>query len=83
MNKEILYAVQDFSWNSSPESCIEFATWGLNVIRALSGNQDLIPYTRGFIRDIYRQLIHADLRMEDFDGAAKHWQELKEAMQFL
>lgn len=82
LNKEILYAVQDFSWNSSPEDCVEFATWGLNVIRALSGNQDLIPYTRGFIRDIYRQLIHADLRMEDFHGAAKHWQELNEAMQF-
>lgn len=82
LNKEILYAVQDFSWNTSPESCIEFSTWGLNVIRALSGNKDLIPYTRGFTRDIYRQLIHADLRMGDLDLAAKHWTELEDAMQF-
>lgn len=32
LNKEILYAVEDMSWNDTPENAIEFATWGLAVM---------------------------------------------------
>jgi len=81
INKEILYAIEDFSWNDDPKYCVEFGNWGMELIHALSNNPDLIPYTRGFTRDIYKYILHADLKNSDYEGAAKHWQELKNEMQ--
>jgi hypothetical protein len=31
--------------------------------------------------DIYKYLLHADLRMNDFESAAQHWNSLQESMQ--
>lgn len=81
LNKEILYATEDFAWYDDPQNCVEFANWGLEVIQVLSKNKDLIAYTRGFTRDIYKYLLHADLRMNDFESAAQHWNSLQESMQ--
>ncbi len=80
LNKEILYAIEDLSWYDDPEACIDFAAWGLDVIHTLSKNEYLIPYTRGFTRDIYKYILHADLRKDDFVAAAFHWKELKAEM---
>ena len=81
LNKEILYATEDFAWYDDPQNCVEFANWGLEVIQVLSKNKDLIAYTRGFTRDIYKYLLHADLRMNNYELAAQHWNSLQEAMQ--
>lgn len=81
LNKEMLYAATDLSWSDEPETAVDFSVWALEVMQALCKNKDLIPYCRGFLRDIYRALLHADLRMEDYEGAAKHFTELKKGMQ--
>lgn len=81
INKEILYALEDMSWNDTPENAVEFATWGLGLMKQFCEKRELIPYCRGFFSDIYKYMIHADLRMENYDLAKKHWQELCEGMQ--
>lgn len=81
LNKEILYAANDLSWSDEPKSAIEFAMWGLNVMDALSQNEEMLPYCRGFFRDIYKAVLNADLRDNDFESAAKHFAELKKGMQ--
>ena len=81
-NKEILYAVEDLSWSDQPEDAISFGQWGIKVMRAFSENQDMLPYCRGFYRDIYRAMLHADLRADDYKSALKHYDELKEGMQY-
>lgn len=81
LNKEILYAVETMSWKDTPEHAVEFATWGLGLMRQFCGKKELIPYCRGFFRDIYKFVLHADLRMENFEQAKRHWQELCEGMQ--
>ena len=81
LNKEILYAAEDYAWYDDPQNCVEFASWGLDVIHTLSKNKDLIAYTRGFTRDIYKYLLHADLRMDAYDAAAQHWEDLAGEMQ--
>lgn len=81
MNKEILYAVEDMSWSDTPENAVEFASWGINLMRQFCEKKELIPYCRGFFRDVYKYMLHADLRMENYDLAKKHWQELCEGMQ--
>ncbi len=81
INKEILYAVEDMSWNDTPENTVELAMWGLGLMRQFCEKKELIPYCRGFFSDIYKYLLHADLRMENYEQAKKHWQELCEGMQ--
>ena len=81
LNKEVLYALEDYAWYDDPQNAVDFATWGLDIIHTLSKNKDLISYTRGFTRDIYKYLLHADLRMEAYDAAAQHWKDLAGEMQ--
>ena len=71
LNKEILYALEDYAWYDDPQNAVDFANWGLEVIHTLSKNKDLISYTRGFTRDMYKYLLHAALRMEAYDMAAQ------------
>ena len=82
LNKEILYAAEDLSWSDEPNDAIVFGQWGIQVMRTLSENQDMLPYCRGFYRDIYRAMLHADLRADDFERAAQHYKELKDGMQY-
>lgn len=81
INKEVLYAVEDMSWNDAPEQAVEFAAWGIDLMKQFCVKKELIPYCRGFYRDIYKFMLHADLRMENYEQAKKHWQELCEGMQ--
>lgn len=81
INKEILYAVEDMAWNDKPEDAVEFATWGIGLMQQFCKKKELIPYCRGFFRDIYKYMIHADLRMENYEQVRKHWRELCEGMQ--
>lgn len=81
LNKEILYAVEDFSWNDEPKAARDFGLWGIEIIHTLSQNSDLISFCRGFTRDIYKYIIHADMRAENYDDAATHFKELKIEMQ--
>lgn len=81
MNKEILYAVETMSWKDTPEHAVEFAAWGIDLMKQFCVKKELIPYCRGFYRDIYKFMLHADLRMENYEQAKKHWQELCEGMQ--
>lgn len=60
---------------------MEFGEWGIEVMQVLSKRKELLPYCRGFYRDIYKYILHADLRAEDFDAAVKHWKELKAGME--
>ncbi len=80
MLKEILYATEDLSWFDTQQDCIDFATWGMDVIHTLSQNEYLIPYTRGFTRDMYKFMLHADLRDNDIAATVTHWKELKSEM---
>lgn len=80
LNKEILYAMECFAYNDKPEAAIQFGLWGLDIIRVLSKNPDLISFCRGFTRDLYKYILQADLRAEKYDDAVRHFEELKEAM---
>lgn len=80
LNKEILYAMECFAYNDEPEAAIQFGLWGLDIIRVLSKNPDLISFCRGFTRDLYKYILQADLRAEKYDDAVRHFEELKEAM---
>lgn len=80
MNKEILYAVEDMAWSDSPENAILFAEWGIGLMGKFCEKKELIPYCRGFYRDIYKFMLHADLRKEDYELVKKHWDELCDGM---
>lgn len=79
INKENMYAMEDFSWHN-PLYAVEYGNWAIKLIDALSENKYLIPYCRGFLRDIYKFLINAEVHMNRFEDAAKHFEELKERM---
>lgn len=81
LNKEILYAVEDLAWSSAPEDAVEFAEWGIRLMHTLAENRDLLPYCRGFFRDIYKYMLRADLRAENYERAAMHYRELRDGMQ--
>lgn len=81
INKENMYAMQDYCWHD-PLEAVAHAEWSLGVIDAFSKNKYMIPYCRGFERDIYKYLIFADVHMYRFEDAAKHFEELKERMEF-
>lgn len=81
INKEILYAVESLSWSDKPKDAVELGEWGIRLMSVVSENEELLPYCRGFYRDIYRAMLHADLRMDDVEQAARHFDELREGMQ--
>lgn len=81
LNKEILYAVEDMSFNDEPQTAIDFGLWGIEVMHTLSQNPDMLSYCRGFTRDIYKYIMHADLRAEKYSDAARHFHELQQEMQ--
>ncbi len=81
INKELLYAVKDMSWNDTPENTVDFGNWALGLMGHFCKKKELIPYCRGFYRDIYLSMLHADFRMNNFELAAVHWQELCQGME--
>lgn len=80
MNKEVLYAAETLIWNNRPDDALEIGSWGIRLMRTFEEREDLIPYCRGFFRDIYKVMIVADLKKEDYDQARTHWDELRSGM---
>ncbi len=80
MNKEVLYAAETLIWNNRPEDALEIGSWGIRLMHTFEERDDLIPYCRGFFRDIYKVMIVADLKKEDYDQARIHWNELQAGM---
>ncbi len=79
INKENMYAMEDFSWHN-PERAVEFGTWAIKLIDVFGEQKELKSYCRGFLRDIYRFIINAEVHMYRFEDAAKHFEELKVQM---
>ena len=77
INKENLYAMESLAWEVSADEAVAYGRWSIDISR----KKELLPYCRGFFRDIYMYMIHADLRDENYERAALHWNELKEGMQ--
>ena len=80
INKENLYAMQDFAWHA-PEKAAAFGPWAIKLIEVFGEQKELKSYCRGFLRDIYKFLIYADVVMYRFEDASKHFMELKEQME--
>ncbi len=81
LNKEILYAMEDFAWHSDPLEAVAYGEWGIRLIHSLSENTMLLTSCRGFTRDMYKYILHADLRADQPQRAAEHFEELKQEMQ--
>ncbi len=81
INKEIVYAMEDMSSHDDPGEAVAFGLWGIEVMGVLCRQKEMIPNCRGFFRDVYRYIINADLRAEDYAGAAEHWKQLKAGME--
>jgi transcriptional regulator with XRE-family HTH domain len=81
VNKEVLYAAETLTWNQRPDETLNIALWGIELIKLFQEKQELIPYCRGFLRDIYKTIIVADLQKNDNEAAKAHWAELKAGMQ--
>jgi transcriptional regulator with XRE-family HTH domain len=81
INKENLYAMESLAWEVSADEAVAYGRWSTDIMDVFSRKKELLPYCRGFFRDIYMYMIHADLREENYERAALHWNELKEGMQ--
>lgn len=79
INKENMYAMESFSWNK-PLRAVEFGEWAIRLMNVFGENIYLKSYCRGFLRDIYKYLINAEVNLNRFDDAAKHFEELKRQM---
>ena len=77
INKENLYAMETFSWQK-PLRAVEFGQWAIRLIEVFGENKYLKSYCRGFLRDIYKYLINAEVILGRFENAAKYFEELKE-----
>ncbi|MBE5959087.1 MAG: helix-turn-helix transcriptional regulator [Lachnospiraceae bacterium] len=80
INKENYYSIQSFAWGS-PEKAISYGEWALELMEKFSDIKELKTYCRGFLRDIYRLIIFAELRMNRVDDAVKHFNDLKVEME--
>ncbi len=81
INKEILYATETLSWSADAKEAVEFGLWGIEIMKVLCQKKEMLSSCRGFFRDIYKYIISADLKANDYESAAKHWSDLKDGMQ--
>lgn len=79
INKENFYATQSYAW-ADPEKAVELGTWALKIMNAFSERKELKSSCRGFIRDIYKFIIFAEIRLDKIDEAKAHFEELKVEM---
>jgi len=71
--------MEDFSWHN-PLRAVGFGNCAIKLIEVFNENKELKPYCRGFLRDIYKYLINAEVHMYTFDDASKHFEEFKGQM---
>ena len=67
INKENLYAMETFSWQK-PLRAVEFGQWAIRLIEVFGENKYLKSYCRGFLRDIYKYLINAEVILGRFEN---------------
>lgn len=80
VNKENLYAIQSYAWGK-PEKAIEHGKWALSIIDTFCQKKEMKSYCRGFLRDIYKFIIFAEIRLDNIDEAKKYFDELKDQME--
>ena len=80
INKENMYAVQSFAWGN-PQKAVTYGEWALGLMEKFSRIEELKSYCRGFVRDIYRLMIFAEVKLNRLEDAVKHFEELKREMQ--
>lgn len=79
INKENLYAVQSFAWGN-PKKAVEHGKYSLSLMETFCQKKEMKSYCRGFMRDIYKFIIFAEIRLDNIDEAKKYLDELKEQM---
>ena len=82
VNKENLYAVQSYAWGQ-PEKAVSHGQWALSLMETFCKKKELKLYCRGFMRDIYKFIIFALIRLDQIDEAKKYFDELKEQMEIM
>lgn len=80
INKEFVYAMESFRWALPYEEALAFGKWGLHIIDAFSENPDMLNSCRGFTRDMYKYMIGACLKAEEYTVAVSLYHELEEKM---
>ncbi len=81
INKEFVYAMEDFQWRLPYEEALSFGKWGIQIIDAFSENPDMLSSCRGFTRDMYKYMIGACLGAQQYKEAAALYHELKKKME--
>jgi len=81
INKEFVYAMENFQWNLPYEEALTFGKWALQIIDAFSQNPDMLHSCRGFTRDLYKYMIGACLDAQHFEEAAMLYHELEQKME--
>ena len=82
INKEFIYAIEDFHWHLPYEEALTFGKWALQIIDAFSQNPDMLHSCRGFTRDLYKYLIGACLGAQHFEEAAALYHALEQKMEY-
>ena len=81
INKEFVYAMENFRKTLPYEEAIAFGKWGLQIMDAFSQNPDMISSCRGFTRDMYKYMMGSCLKAEKYQEAATLYHELEAKMQ--
>ena len=71
INKENLYAVQSFAWGN-PKKAVEHGKYSLSLMETFCQKKEMKSYCRGFMRDIYKFIIFAEIRLDNIDEAKKY-----------
>lgn len=80
INKEFVYAMEDFRRHLPYEEAVTFGKWCIKIMDSFCENPDMISSCRGFTRDMYKYMIGACLGAEKYDEAASLYHELEQKM---
>lgn len=80
INKEFVYAMEDFHHRLPYEEALAFGKWGLQIMEAFSLNPDMLSSCRGFTRDMYKYMIGTCLKAHEYKEAAALYHELEKKM---
>lgn len=81
INKEFVYAMESFRWGLPYEEALAFGKWSIHVMEAFSENPDMLSSCRGFTRDMYKYMIGACLKAQEYKEAAFLYHELEHKME--
>ena len=81
INKEFVYAMEDFQWRLPYEEALSFGKWGIKIIETFSENKDMLSPCRGFTRDMYKYMMGSCLKAHQYKEAASLFHDLEEKME--